>query len=108
MKQTWMREGGAEWGAEIDQAKDFAALAASRARAEAHRKHVCQQPVITHQSSAHRPVQGLTKRKNGRRNSIKKQINKQIGFFKGLETGASREAGSDLCMLVSCWECACR
>lgn len=44
------REGGVERGEEIDQQKDFAALAVSRMRGEAQRKHTRQQPVITRQS----------------------------------------------------------
>lgn len=96
------REGGAERRREIHQQKDFAALAVNRIRREAQRKHTCQQPVITRQSSAHRPVQGLTKRTNGGRNSIKKWINKQAVF--PLDTGTGKGAGSGMCMQVSHWK----
>lgn len=64
-------------------------------RREAQRKHTCQQPVITRQSSAHRPVQGLTKQRNGGRNSIKKRINKQTVL--PLATGTGQGAGLGLC-----------
>lgn len=50
--------------------KDFAG---NRMRREAQRKPTCQQLVITRQSSAHRPVQGLTKQGSGGRNSILKK-----------------------------------
>ena len=57
---------------ELGQQKYFPVFAESRMRKEARRKHTCQQMVITRQSSAHRPVQGLTMWRNGGRNSIKK------------------------------------
>lgn len=97
MKQTG--GGNTEQRRELDKQKDFTALAVNRMRREAQRTHTCQQPVITRQSSAHRPVQGLTRQRNGGRNSIKIQINKQVVF--PLATGTGRGAGSSLCVLVS-------